>query len=151
MVGRADARARPHAPAPNAPDSRPRPPPSLLPPQGACGYGSIPKDVYPYFSVAALSPSNHYYQSDPLKGCGQCFQIQCEDGRNGKGSVCKTDSQGEPLSILVMISDVCPECEANHLDVQSLAFGKVGMRGSCLLPGGGPTVFPAHAAGAPSH
>lgn len=75
--------------------------------------------------MAAFSPSNHYYQSDALKACGQCFQIQCEEGRNGKTGVCKTDAQGEPLSILVMISDVCPECEANHIDVQSLAFGKV--------------------------
>ncbi|KAL6779378.1 hypothetical protein ACKKBG_A12095 [Auxenochlorella protothecoides x Auxenochlorella symbiontica] len=103
--------------------------PSFGTSEGACGYGSISKDAYPYFSVAAFSPSNHYYQSDALKACGQCFQIQCEEGRNGKTGVCKTDAQGEPLSILVMISDVCPECEANHIDVQSLAFGKLADQG----------------------
>ncbi|GAB4819913.1 hypothetical protein N2152v2_006959 [Parachlorella kessleri] len=92
--------------------------------EGACGYGSIPKDQYPYFSVAALSPSNSFAQAGPLKGCGQCFQIQCEGDMSGK-DVCQKDSKGKPLSVLVMISDVCPECEANHIDVQSLAFAKM--------------------------
>lgn len=40
--------------------------------------------------------------------------------------MCKTDSAGKPLSIIAMISDSCPECEADHIDVQSLAFAKVG-------------------------
>lgn len=39
--------------------------------------------------------------------------------------VCKKDAAGKPLSVLVMITDSCPECESDHLDVQSLAFGKV--------------------------
>ena len=42
--------------------------------------------------------------------------------------VCIKDSQGKPKSVLVMISDTCPECEAEHIDVQSLAFAKVGLR-----------------------
>lgn len=88
----------------------------------------IPKDAFPYFSVAAFSPENHYYKSGPSGACGQCFQIQCVNGRNGK-NYCKTDAQGEPLSILVMISDVCPECEAEHMDVQSMAFGKLADQG----------------------
>ncbi len=41
--------------------------------------------------------------------------------------VCKTDSAGKPLSIMAMISDSCPECGAEHIDVQSLAFAKVGV------------------------
>ncbi|PRW45398.1 barwin-like endoglucanase [Chlorella sorokiniana] len=97
---------------------------------GACGFGVIPKDKYPYFSTAALSPSNQFFTSDELHGCGQCFQIQCADDRSGvcktdSAGVCKTDSAGKPLSIAVMISDKCPECEADHIDVQSLAFAKM--------------------------
>ena len=48
--------------------------------QGACGYGVIPKDKYPYFSVAALSPNNSFYKNGPVNGCGECFQIQCVSG-----------------------------------------------------------------------
>ncbi|KAI7842109.1 hypothetical protein COHA_004303 [Chlorella ohadii] len=112
---------------------------------GACGFGSIPKDKYPYFSTAALAPSNQFYKSDELHGCGQCFQVQCADDRSrwvararGRAGavqhglqpwccwrgLCKTDSAGKPLSIAVMISDECPECGSDHIDVQSLAFAK---------------------------
>ena len=75
--------------------------------QGACGYGAIPKDQYPYFSVAALSPSNQFYKAGPLNGCGECFQVQCTDGRAG---VCNKDASGNPVSIVVVISGAlgCP-------------------------------------------
>lgn len=46
--------------------------------------------------------------------------------------VCKTDSAGKPLSVKIMISDECPECGADHIDVQSLTFAKVRPRnGAC--------------------
>ncbi|GAB4819912.1 hypothetical protein N2152v2_006958 [Parachlorella kessleri] len=98
--------------------------PSFGTKEGACGYGLIPKDQYPYFSVAALSPSNKFAKAGPLMGCGQCFQIQCQTDMDGK-DVCIKDSQGKPKSVLVMISDTCPECEAEHIDVQSLSFAKL--------------------------
>lgn len=43
------------------------------------------QDRYPYFSTAALAPSNKFYKADELNACGQCFQIQCKDGRGGAG------------------------------------------------------------------
>ena len=51
--------------------------------------------------------------------------------------VCKTDSAGKPLSIAVMISDECPECGSDHIDVQSLAFAKVGETGYEVWGGAG--------------
>ena len=68
----------------------PPPPPWCCSPsfgtkEGSCGYGAIPKDQYPYFSTAALAPSNKFYAADELQGCGQCFQIQCADDRAGGG------------------------------------------------------------------
>ena len=35
------------------------------------------KTKYPYWSVAALSPSNPFYIAGPIAACGQCFEIQC--------------------------------------------------------------------------
>ena len=35
------------------------------------------KTKYPYWSVAALSPSNPFYVAGPLGACGQCFEVQC--------------------------------------------------------------------------
>eukprot|EP00887_Chlorella_sp_A99_P003760 scaffold7.g3760.t1 len=89
---------------------------------GACGYGTIPKDAYPYFAVAALSKDNQFYKAGPLNGCGECFEIQCVDARAG---ACNKDSSGAPKSVVVMISDACPQCEADHIDMQSLSFAKL--------------------------
>ena len=59
--------------------------PSFGTKDGSCGYGAISKDRFPYFSTAALAPSNRFYTADALHGCGQCFQVQCADGRDGEG------------------------------------------------------------------
>lgn len=88
---------------------------------GACGFGDIPKDSFPWFSTAAFSLSNPFSQELPSTACGACFQIECAEG----GDVCKLDSAGRPLSILVLITDVCPECATQHIDVQSLSFAKM--------------------------
>ena len=45
-------------------------------------------------------------------------------------AACIKDANGKPKSILVLITDKCPECEANHLDVQALAFAKVRRAGA---------------------
>lgn len=47
--------------------------------QGACGYGEISKDSYPYWSVAALSLTNQFSVAGPAKACGECFEIKCVD------------------------------------------------------------------------
>ena len=47
--------------------------------QGACGYGTISKDSYPYWSVAALSLTNSFSVAGPAKACGECFEIKCMD------------------------------------------------------------------------
>ena len=47
--------------------------------QGACGYGAISKDSYPYWSVAALSLTNQFSVAGPAKACGECFEIKCVD------------------------------------------------------------------------
>ncbi len=59
--------------------------PSFGTQEGSCGYGTLGKDRFPYFSTAALAPSNRFYTADALHGCGQCFQVQCADGRDGVG------------------------------------------------------------------
>jgi len=55
--------------------------------QGSCGYGVMDKTKYPYWSVAALSPSNPSYIAGPIAGCGQCFEIQCLNS-GGQFAVC---------------------------------------------------------------
>ena len=39
--------------------------------QGSCGYGLLDKAKYPFWSVAALSTANEYFDSGPLQGCGR--------------------------------------------------------------------------------
>ena len=56
----------------------------ILQMQGACGYGLLSESTYPYWTVAALSPENQFYQAGPSGGCGQCFEVMCmnEGGPN---------------------------------------------------------------------
>lgn len=105
-----------------APDGMDPSSPSYGTSVGSCGYGTVPKDAFPYFSTAAFGPDNQFYKAGPLNACGQCFQLQCDDPRSG---ACKTDGSGKPLSVLVMITDSCPECAGDHIDVQALAFSKI--------------------------
>jgi Lytic transglycolase/Expansin C-terminal domain len=110
----------PFLPQGGAPDGMDPYSPSYGTSEGACGYGAISKDNWPYFSTAALSPSNEFFKSGPLQGCGQCYEITCD-----AGSSCKTDSSGKPLGVLVQITDKCPECGTDHIDMQALAFAKL--------------------------
>jgi hypothetical protein len=111
--------------------------------EGSCGFGPADSGDVLSFTTAALSPSNTFFKQGPTNGCGMCFQLQCDDSRGG---VCKTDSAGVPLSVLVRITDSCPECEEDHIDVQALAFQKIAKpeigrikiqyrRVECLIPG----------------
>jgi hypothetical protein len=47
--------------------------------QGSCGYGYLDKGAYPYWSVAAFSPSNFFSQSIGGGACGTCYEIRCVD------------------------------------------------------------------------
>lgn len=38
--------------------------------QGACGYGYIKKNEWPYWSVGALTPSNQFAKAGPAHACG---------------------------------------------------------------------------------
>ncbi|DBA91943.1 TPA: expansin [Trebouxia sp. C0005] len=81
------------------------------------------KTQYPYWSVAALSPSNPFYIAGPIAACGQCFEIQCLNSGGQFAGRCNSDPSQR--STTVMISDVCPECEADHLDIQALTYDKI--------------------------
>lgn len=38
--------------------------------QGACGYGYLNRNQWPYWSVAALTPTNTFAKQGPAKACG---------------------------------------------------------------------------------
>ncbi|KAK9868666.1 hypothetical protein WJX84_011328 [Apatococcus fuscideae] len=90
---------------------------------GACGYGLLDKSQWPYWSVGALSPSNMFYSAGPINGCGQCFEIQCVDSGGQFAGRCNGNG-GE--SVTIMVSDACPECEADHIDLQALTYNQLG-------------------------
>jgi hypothetical protein len=47
-------------------------------PPGSCGYGEISRKQYPFWSIAGINPSNQMY-SRPLRGCGSCVIVQCQE------------------------------------------------------------------------
>ncbi|KAK9824754.1 hypothetical protein WJX74_005028 [Apatococcus lobatus] len=95
---------------------------------GSCGYGPISLNAYPFWSIGALSPSNLFFQEGPVDGCGMCFQVQCiNDGPQFAGK-CNPDWQTN--SITFMVTDSCPECQADQLDLNALAFQKLAPLGN---------------------
>ena len=66
---------------------------------------------------------------------GRCRSKDCLYARNlllltkqtSKGLCLQGRCNSDPSqrSVTVMISDVCPECEANHMDIQALTYNKV--------------------------
>ncbi|KAK9869002.1 hypothetical protein WJX84_008231 [Apatococcus fuscideae] len=90
---------------------------------GSCGYGLLDKSQWPYWSVGALSSSNMFYSEGPINGCGQCFEVQCVNSGGQYAGRCNGNG-GE--SVTIMVSDSCPECEADHLDLQALTYNQLG-------------------------
>jgi Lytic transglycolase len=79
--------------------------------------------------VLGISTSNRFYTNGPAYACGMCFRIKClkDDWTNqnrareaGLPSACV--GSGE---IVMQVTDSCPQCEANHWDIQALAYQKV--------------------------
>ncbi|CAK0756698.1 hypothetical protein CVIRNUC_002477 [Coccomyxa viridis] len=91
--------------------------------QGSCGYGILDKSKWPYWSVGALSTSNIHYGQGPVRGCGECFEVECQQSGGQFAGRCNQDSKAR--SVTMMISDSCPECEGDHLDIQALTFNKM--------------------------
>lgn len=42
--------------------------------QGACGYGYIKKNEWPYWSVGAMTPGNRFAKAGPAHACGYAVQ-----------------------------------------------------------------------------
>lgn len=46
--------------------------------------------------------------------CRMCFEVKCVDVAPFAGRCAK----GNQVSTIVQITDICPECGADHLDIQ---------------------------------
>lgn len=89
--------------------------------EGSCGYGKLDKGTYPFWQVAAFATSNKFFKSIPGSACGTCWEIQCVEGKEFKGR-CR---DGGGKSVVVTITDSCPECGSDHMDLQALVFDKI--------------------------
>ena len=83
----------------------------------------LDKGAWPYWTVAALSTENSFFKAGPLNGCGQCFEVRCVDLDGPWKGRCITGPN--QVSVIVQITDSCPECGADHLDMQALTFHKL--------------------------
>lgn len=83
----------------------------------------LDKGAWPYWSVAALSTENSFYKAGPINACGQCFEVRCVDLDGPWKGRCITGPN--QVSVIVQITDSCPECGADHIDMQALTFHKL--------------------------
>lgn len=115
------------------------------PTQGACGFGTLDKNSWPGWNVAGIATSNRFYSKLPGNACGACFEIQCVDPREGacnparktvtvvcvawyshSGIVPITYNMGTSTPPCAQtVTDECPECGADHWDIQALTFAQV--------------------------
>lgn len=112
--------------------------------QGSCGYGSLNQTQWPYWNAVALSPLNQFRIAGPQQACGECFEVMCDPRPPYQG---RCGSSPSNTTQIVMTADTCPECQADHLDLQAGAFAAIappvsGIIGiqyrqvSCMPPGG---------------
>ena len=60
--------------------------------------------------------------SDTIALYRECFEIKCMDTAPFTGRCITGDSA---VSVIVQITDACPECAADHIDIQALTFNKL--------------------------
>ncbi len=52
----------------------------------------------------------------------QCFEVKCVDTAPFAGR-CITGSN--QVSVIVQVTDICPECASDHIDIQALTYNKL--------------------------
>lgn len=52
----------------------------------------------------------------------QCFEVKCVDTPPFQGRCITGANQ---VSVIVQITDICPECAADHIDIQALTYNKL--------------------------
>jgi len=78
--------------------------------EGSCGYGRLDPDEWPHWKVAGISVRLPQHRG-PVEGCGSCLELECDDNRCYPGS-----------RVQVVVTDKCPECRDDHVDLQALTF-----------------------------
>ena len=78
--------------------------------EGSCGYGMLDRGEWPFWAVAGLSVRVPDH-GRTVEGCGSCYEIMCDDDRCYSGE-----------TVMVVITDKCPECRDGHFDLQARIF-----------------------------
>ncbi|KXZ46907.1 hypothetical protein GPECTOR_39g401 [Gonium pectorale] len=96
-------------------------------PGGACGYGEMDSKMWPFFHVASISPNSELVRDRPQASCGTCLEVKCT---STDPKVCSSTS-----SITVVVTDECPDCAANQLNLHAFAFEQIARleRGSAVI------------------
>ncbi|EFJ46592.1 hypothetical protein VOLCADRAFT_105499 [Volvox carteri f. nagariensis] len=90
---------------------------SMRLPPGACGYGEQDPKMWPFFGVTGVSPQSPLVRDRPQASCGTCLEVKCA---SPDPQVCTSTA-----SVTVVITDVCPDCAANELNLHALAFQQI--------------------------
>lgn len=90
---------------------------SYTPAQGACGYGDLPEEEWPFGGLAAVDPAASPFAAGVQRGCGVCLEVQCGDAAQCGG----TPSQ--PL--VVLVTDHCAGCGADAVFLAPSAYRQV--------------------------
>jgi len=82
----------------------------------------LSRSEWPYWSVGALATSNPFHKELPTEACGACFEVECVDRHPMEGR-CNGDPSARSTQIVV--TDKCPECAPDHIDLQARVFERI--------------------------
>ncbi|PNW73437.1 hypothetical protein CHLRE_14g631950v5 [Chlamydomonas reinhardtii] len=88
-------------------------------PPGACGYGELDSKMWPFFYVTGISAHSDLVRDRPQASCGTCLEIRCSANDT---KVCAGPANS---SITVLVTDECPQCRANELNLHAFAFEQI--------------------------
>ena len=95
--------------------------------QGACNYGKIAVDTFPFNNIAA--PNEAFYNKSGA--CGGCFEIQCVGAWDP--SYCSNACLKPNASVVIEVADECPvqgneewcSGDITHFDLSQHAFDQI--------------------------
>ena len=96
--------------------------------QGACGYGYIKKNQWPYWSVGALTPGNQFAKAGPAHACGYAHLFLSVHSLASNAHLCL---RGSSLWIGIGFETVCMSV-GEDLRISSSA-AAVGLFKKCTL------------------
>ncbi|GAQ81437.1 Expansin [Klebsormidium nitens] len=95
---------------------------------GACLWGN----VQPAFGTNVVAAGPAIFNN--REGCGLCFDVSCDSSRDSWKEQQQPGPDCIAGSIRVYVTNLCPECDANHIDLSMPVFLSIAEQRAGIIP-----------------